>query len=568
MEKAEIRRLPWSLLKGLEAFGHWVQGKFGAPDLAELVAHICASVGFTAIDVSELQGVVTGWHRSSITTPRAQLETLSQLFRFDAVESGGLIRFVPRGGAAKGLILEKDLAVIDRSRADWSMTRAQETDLPVRASLAYYDAESDYRQTTSSAGRLTGSSERIESLSAPAVIETAEAEGMVEAWLLERWVGREQASFALPPSQIRFDPCDVLTLSAGGRERDLRLSRIVDGGARQCEAVAVERSVYSIQRGTSRPVAPTPVPSYGAAILEVLDLPVIAESQVEHRPWLAAAASPWAGVRVVEGSRDVGSVIAPATLGLTTTDLHAGTPFRFDRANQFTVKLAYGTLSSVSEEDLLEGGQNALAIRNGDGGWEILQFARAELVGVRTWQLSNLLRGRRGTEHAMRNPVAAGSRVVLLDGALIQADVPLSDRGVMRTWRYGPAPALSTDSSFKDLSNTFSAVALKPFAPVHLRGSRNAAGDLSISWIRRARRTGSWQDGSDVPLVEAAELYDLEILNGGSVVRTVRGLTSASWSYSAANQSADFGSAQSSINIRVYQISDTIGRGIPAEATL
>ncbi|WP_153768144.1 glycoside hydrolase/phage tail family protein [Labrenzia sp. CE80] len=548
--------------------GHWVQGKFGAVDLAELVAYICASVGFTDIDVSQLQGVVTGWQRASITTPRAQLQTLAQLYRFDAVESEGLIRFVPRGGATKATIIEQDLAAPDRKQADWSMTRAQETDLPVRASLAYFDAESDYRQTSSNAGRLTGSSERIESVSAPAVIETAEAEGMVEAWLLERWVGREQASFALPPSMIRLDPTDTVALEAGGRSRDLRLSRIIDAGARQCEAVAVERSVYSIQRGTSRPVSPGTVPSYGPAVLEVLDLPVIEETQVEHRPWLAATASPWAGVRVLEGSRAVGSVIAPATLGMTTTDLASGTTFRFDRANSLTVKLAYGTLASRSEDELLEGTANALAIRNADGDWEILQFATADLVASQTWQLSGLLRGRRGTEHAMRDPVAAGARVVLLDGALTQADVPLSDRGIERSWSYGPAPAASTDSSFKTRLNTFEAVALKPFAPVHLAGTRNLAGDLAINWIRSARRNGSWLDGTDVPLVEAGELYELEILGGGPVIRTVSGLTSPAHNYTAADQIADFGSVQSSIHIRVFQISDSIGRGIPAEATL
>ncbi|WP_417691555.1 baseplate multidomain protein megatron [Roseibium sp.] len=548
--------------------GHWVQGKFGAVDLAALVAHICAQVGFTAIDVSQLQGIVTGWYRAAITTPRAQLQTLAQLYRFDAVETEGLIRFVPRGGATKATILEQDLAAPDRKSADWSMTRAQETDLPVKASLSYFDAASDYRQTSSNAGRLTGSSERIESVSAPAVIETAEAEGMVEAWLLERWVGREQASFALPPSMIRLDPTDTVALEVGGRRRDLRLSRIIDAGARQCEAVAVERSIYSIQSGSSRPVSPGTVPSYGSAVLEVLDLPVIEETQVEHRPWLAATASPWAGVRVLEGSRAVGSVIAPATLGMTTTDLASGTTFRFDRANHVTVKLAYGTLASRSEDELLEGTANALAIRNADGHWEILQFATADLVGSQTWQLSGLLRGRRGTEHAMRDPVAAGARVVLLDGSLTQADVPLSDRGIERSWSYGPAPAASTDSSFKTRLNTFEAVAVKPFVPVHLAGGRSLAGDLAISWIRRARRNGGWQDGTDVPTVEASELYELEILDGVSVVRTVSGLTSPAYSYSAAQQTADFGSAQTSIQVRVYQISDAIGRGIPAEATL
>jgi hypothetical protein len=29
-------------------YGHWVQGKFGVVELADLIKHICAQVGFTA----------------------------------------------------------------------------------------------------------------------------------------------------------------------------------------------------------------------------------------------------------------------------------------------------------------------------------------------------------------------------------------------------------------------------------------------------------------------------------------------------------------------------------------
>jgi hypothetical protein len=69
-------------------------------------------------------------------------------------------------------------------------------------------------------------------------------------------------------------------------------------------------------------------------------------------------------------------------------------------------------------------------------------------------------------------------------------------------------------------------------------------------------------------LGETAEEYELEIMNGGSVVRTVTGLTSPAYSYSAANQTSDFGSGQSSLSFRVYQLSDSVGRGFRASATV
>jgi hypothetical protein len=550
-------------------YGHWVQGKFGVVELADLIKHICAQVGFTAVDVSLLEATVTGWLRPDLASPRDQIEVLAELYRFDAVESEGLIKFIPRGLAPEGAIDAKDLAAPDREKPDWSITRAQETDLPLRALLVYWNAESDYRQTSSGAGRLTTTSDRVTRLSVPAVIDPGVAGGMIEDWLYGGWAEREQASFALPPSLIRFDPADVISIGIAGRSRDMRLTRIIDGGARQCEAVSVDTAAYrSIRTDPPPPAPPPPIPTYGEAVLEVLDLPVISDSQTQHQPWLAGFAEPWAGITVLEGSRIVGQVTAQATMGRTLTDLFSGTPYRFDRANRLTVKLSHGTLSSVSEDELLQRAVNVLAVWNGDTAWEILQFATATLIGPNTWELTGLLRGRRGTAHAMRDPVPSGSRVVLLDGALTQADVPLADRGIPRTWTYGPAALPSSDPAFKTRLSRLEAVALKPFAPVHVRGRRTFAGDLDLTWTRQARVNATWADGTDVPLGEERELYEINILKDGSVVRTISGLTSPAWVYSAADQTADFGTPQSTISLRVYQISGLVGRGIATETVL
>jgi hypothetical protein len=549
--------------------GHWVQGKFGAVELSALVAHLCLRVGFTEIDVSRLNAVVTGWLKAGITSPRAQIETLSQIFRFDAVETEGLIRFVPRGHRPVATFAEPALAAAEGDAADWNLTRAQETELPIRATFAYWDAEADYRQTSSSAGRLVGSSERVESVSAPIVIDAGSAQGHVDAWLLERWVERERASFALPPSAIRLDPTDVVALDLGGRVRDFRLRRIVDAGARSCEGLASEQSVYATSRGTSRPVVPPAVPTYGPVLLEVMDLPVLDLGQVEHAPWLAGRASPWAGIAVWDGSRRVGLLDAPASLGETVAPFGIGPTRVWDNATVITVRLYSGSLESRPDDEVLAGGVNAIAVRNPDGDWEIVQFASATLVAPSTFELRRLLRGRLGTEHALRASVAAGARVVVLDRALRQGDVPLAWRGAPRDWRYGPASVPSLDPAWQTLTTTFRAVALRPWSPVHVRGSRNAAGDLSMTWVRRARRGGEWLDGSDVPLAEESERYDVEILDGaGTVFRTFASLVTPAVTYTAAQQDADFGSPQSAIRIRVYQLSAVVGRGIPAEAFL
>ena len=69
----------------------------------------------------------------------------------------------------------------------------------------------------------------------------------------------------------------------------------------------------------------------------------------------------------------------------------------------------------------------------------------------------------------------------------------------------------------------------------------------------------------DVPLGETAEAYDLEILNGAAVVRTVSGLAAPSFLYTAAMMATDFGGPVSTLRLRAYQIG-ALGRGAAAEA--
>ena len=105
-----------------------------------------------------------------------------------------------------------------------------------------------------------------------------------------------------------------------------------------------------------------------------------------------------------------------------------------------------------------------------------------------------------------------------------------------------------------------------PLSPVHIRGTR-AGDDLTITWVRRARINAEWLDSIDVPLDEPTEAYEIDILDSGTVVRTLTAST-PSVAYSGAQQTTDFGSPQSSVDVRIYQISNRIGRGHAGESTI
>jgi len=101
---------------------------------------------------------------------------------------------------------------------------------------------------------------------------------------------------------------------------------------------------------------------------------------------------------------------------------------------------------------------------------------------------------------------------------------------------------------------------------VRVRGVR-AGGDVLLSWIRRTRIGGDSWEAPEVPLGEDAEAYEVDILDGASIKRTLVSAAPAV-SYTAAQQVADFGSEQPAYDVRVYQMSASYGRGTPRAAVV
>jgi hypothetical protein len=228
----------------------------------------------------------------------------------------------------------------------------------------------------------------------------------------------------------------------------------------------------------------------------------------------------------------------------------------FDRAHTVDIALISGTLASVPEADLLNGSNAALL------GAEIIQFANAELIGENTYRLSVLLRGRRGTDWAV-NMHAVEEQFILLQSGIIKPEPMGIDKiGRLITYRY----AYLRDSDGTNIDFKHTGCGYKPYSVCHVKGVRSG-GDLTISWVRRTRIGGAWRDGVDALLSEPSERYDVEII-AGEVVKRMMTVTASSVVYTKAQQIADFGSVQEVITVRIYQLSDKVGRGYAKEAVL
>lgn len=209
----------------------------------------------------------------------------------------------------------------------------------------------------------------------------------------------------------------------------------------------------------------------------------------------------------------------PALLGTATTTLSSvSDPSVFDRVNSLSFTLKYDDptpLSSASESDLLSNPYRNLFLY----GNEYLQAANIVNLGGGSYTASTFLRGRFNTDGAQLTH-SASERVVMLNGAEQFVPIPISRLNGAFNYK-----VVTTNQDLADatpVSFTWTGGNLRPPAPVNLRGSRDADGNLLIEWTRRSRLGSGMISGSDVPLAEEDELYDVEILDGSNtVVRTI-----------------------------------------------
>ncbi|MFN7165765.1 MAG: glycoside hydrolase/phage tail family protein [Pannonibacter sp.] len=560
--------------------GHWLTGRLGAVSLAALVRHLCLRAGMREelIDVSGLWGAIEGYVIGALESPSASISALARHFGFDAVETGGQIRFVMRGRAPVATLAIDDL-VAPRDGEPIELTRGQESELPQALKWQIARADEDYDAALVEARRITVDTTRIASESFPFATAPEEAERRCRRALMEAWIGRETATFTLPPSRLALDPADVIELCHDGRRLEVRLTSAADTQARRIEAVRQDRSVHDLPPGDTRPASLSRPVVFGPTTFAFLDLPQVREELHAHRPLIAAHANPWPGEIAVfrspamDGFEPIARVNRRARIGSLAADLHSGPTSRFDMGNVLILELPHGDLQSVSDLALFSGA-NVLAIESAPGQWEIVQAGSADLIAPRRYRLSRLLRGQRGTEHAMGTPTPAGARVVVLDDALVSLPVSEADLGRPWNWRIGPAARAVNDESYTGQSFTLAGRGLLPLAPVHVEQPWRTAqspGDLTIRWTRRSRAlvADSWEQ-VEVPLGEEVEGYDVQILDGATVKRTLTSSTTSVF-YTAAQQTADWGAPLGpgqTLAIRIFQLSNRLGRGTPAIVTL
>lgn len=544
--------------------------------LSDIVRDQCVKAGLTPSDINvvALTDAVPGYVVSRQASARSNIEPLQAAYFFDAVESDDVLKFVKRGGASAATIPEADLGAYEYATsapAVLDQTRAQETDLPRTVSVNYLNIAADYQQGTQYDRRLTGGANIETTLSLPIAMSDDAGAQIAAVNLYTAWANRNRVKFTSSLKYTRFEPTDVLTVTKGNTAHRLRIVKKDEGGNGLIawEGVSEDASVYT-QGITGAGALAMPTQAVQVPVstrLELLDIPLLRDIDEGAGAYYAACGyrSGWDGMvlyRSADGGASwaqVATLVDESVIGNATSVLGnflGGNVI--DELNTVTVRLANPslTLSSTSLTNLLAGA-NACII-----GSEVLGFRDATLNADGSYTLSGLWRGLRGTQWAMSTH-AAGDRFVLFSVATTRRiDIGSAEIGLARGYKGVSFYRTLAQTAGHEFTNT--AVGLKPYAPAHVGSGRDAAGNITITWVRCTRIGGEWRDYVDASQPEASIEYELEFWteDGATLVRTVTGLTSETYTYTTAL--ADFPTSSTAL-LKVYQVSATVGRGYAAE---
>ncbi|HEX4381226.1 MAG TPA: phage tail protein [Candidatus Acidoferrum sp.] len=555
---------------------------------SDVVTDICERAGLDSsqIDVSLLTDAniqpntkVAGYLIEQPRPAAEILKVLMQAFFFDGCESGGKVRWIPRGLASAISIPEADLGLkSDEGKIEETLAQAQ--DLPQQITVMHNDPVLDYQQNKQMKirnVRVIGATGQNITLSIPMTISANQARQIAEKALYLAWLERSSYKINLWRAlYMMLDPSDVITFTYEGLTFKARVTSNTLGQgftvALECVSDNVDNYLSSAQGGAIQNYQTTTTSNVSPTLLLLMDIPLVVDTDANPSGsgfyFGAGNVSPnWTGATLFQSADNstftdsVGSAATPATFGTATTTLGApATPWEWDTTNTLTVALSSGALAGDTALNVLNGTNRALI------GGEIVAFQTAVQNMDGTWTISNLLRGLRGTEAACGTHAANESFVLLTTAERVDEPVAIVGQSLyFKLVTTGQDVSTATSQSL-----TPSGADLKPYAPCQIGGTADGPGNITITWTRRTRIGGEadWADGvGQVPVSEDAELYDVEILNGSTVVRTFSNVPAPTVIYTAAEQTADFGSTQSSVNANVYQISGQVGRGAKGTGT-
>jgi hypothetical protein len=573
----------------------------GSIELHEIIADICRESGLADGEFNVTCGMqevsLHGFAITDRTSGRDAIQQLQQLFPFDATETAYTLRFAWTERRPQALMRREDFGAHvagDQPPPSEELVRAQDYDMPRKLTLKYQEPTRNYSLNTAMAQRLITESNLEEEVTLAIAMDRDEAKSRIEGALAVRFQSRRTYKIILPRKYSILEPGDVVLVPDKDDATQQYALRLLDVSIGNNGLIEANFSDYHYQTRidaiTDNDIAVDDdiedgVPQGSRTYAYMLDLPLLSDTEEDNVGFytlLSGTRQGWNGGALLV---DVGSggevlvfgvsnpvsasgatwVVAARNTdmvahGFSLTKLGTAIPGVWDYANSITVRLldTQAALFSYTQTDLLAKALNVAVV-----GDEIIQFANATDKGNGVWELDTLLRGQRGTEWAVAGH-QKGDRFLILSADAVdrvthtQSLLNVSTR--YRALSFNDSPEDAEDFWFANSGNS-----LRPYSPYVRKAERQAGGSIRLEWLPRVRQNGGMLNGEETTLDQPFDRYEIDVMNGTTVVRTTAIDSVRAWDYPAATIASDFGSVADSITVRLYQIGKIVGRGFVKE---
>lgn len=536
--------------------------------VAEAAESICAAAGIDPIRNLSTTALTSNTLRGYTVTDQSTcfdaLKPLFPAFAVDAAEVVGQIRFYKRSQTMRSTITLGEMGAHvygDSPPQKALFKRSTDLDLPRETALTWVDPDRDYQPNTATSRRSEGSAKSNANVSIQLVLTVDEGASTAALMHWDAWLGRTQVSFSLTDAWVTLATGLAYGLPVSGQVVPYRITRKLRGanGIIEVEALSDESVTYTASiTGSSGAIPPEGSTAAPDTRLVLMDMPIIGDEHDDYGYYIAmgASAGGWTRGRIEISSDGVTFVTVidqpyEAPIGDVTGTLAAGTTDGLDDTLDTTTVLTVVfmndlvTLSSVTDGELDAWANFAYVGKDGLG--EYLQFKTATHVSGNTWQLTNLRRGRRGTDHAISTHTS-GEEFALLsngDGVFRIVYPDTGEWGEEFTFRGVTLHQDAADADTQTFTNT--GEGKRPFSPVNVQGTWDGSNNLTITWDSRSRLFAG-----GLGIDDNAE-WDIEITSGSGRSDTV---VAETFAYSAADQIIDGILPGDSIAGRVRQTSD------------
>jgi hypothetical protein len=556
---------PWG--NSLPNLEYIVKAKTGE-SLAGVAEFVCQVAGInpnTSISSTALAAdVVGGYLVNQETTCWDALKPLLPVYGVDAAEVSGQIRFYRRSQSMRATIPLADMGAYsygDSPPEKLFFKRTPDINLPQETTLTFVDPERDYQTNSMGSRRTEGDARSNVSVDLPLVLTANQGATAAALMHWDAWLGRTAVNFTLTDAWVSLEPGFAYGIPFGDKTLAYRITRKTRGvnGIIEVEAISDESVTYTASEvGSSGTMPPEESTEFADTRVLALDMPIISDAHDDYGFYVVMAGTDegWtrgkiqmSGDGVTYGLLidDPGSAVIGDVVGTLAAGSTSGLDDTLDTTTVLTVTVLHEGMTFESATDAELDAWDNFCFVGKDGLGEYLQFKTATQTGPTTWELTDLRRGRRGTDHAIGTHTSGEEFALLGEEGVFRVVYTDTDKWGdtlnIRGVTFGQDEA---DADILAFVNT--GEGKSPFSPIEVEGSWDGSNNLTATFDSRSRLFAGGLG------IDDNFEFEIEITNA-TPVRTIT-VTAETFNYSAADQTADGLTPGTVVEGRIRQTSD------------